>query len=35
MAAACSHLAEQPWPELVAFVCFDEATRNAYREALG
>jgi O-acetyl-ADP-ribose deacetylase (regulator of RNase III) len=33
--AACLHLAEQPWPELVAFVCFDEATRNAYREALG
>ena len=35
MAAACSHLAQQPWPEPVAFVCFDEATRNAYREALG
>jgi O-acetyl-ADP-ribose deacetylase (regulator of RNase III) len=33
--AVCSHLAEQPWPELVAFVCFDEATRDAYREALG
>jgi len=31
MAAACSHLAQQP----LAFVCFDEATRNAYREALG
>jgi O-acetyl-ADP-ribose deacetylase len=35
VAAACLHLADQPWPELVAFVCFDEATRNAYREALG
>ena len=35
VAAACSHLAEQPWPELVVFVCFDEATRDAYREALG
>ena len=35
VAAVSSHLAEQPWPERVAFVCFDEATRNAYREALG
>src|SRR5215469_7353830 len=35
VAAACSDLAEQPSPELVASVCFDETTRNAYREALG
>jgi hypothetical protein len=35
VAAACSHLAEEPWPELVVFVCFDKVTRNAYREALG
>jgi hypothetical protein len=35
VAAARTHLAEQPWRELVAFVCFDEVTRNAYREAVG
>ena len=35
VAATCSHLAEQPRPELVTFVCFDEATRDAYREGLG
>jgi O-acetyl-ADP-ribose deacetylase len=30
-----SHLAEQQFPELVIFVCFDTATLNAYRNALG
>jgi len=30
-----SHLAEQQLPELVIFVCFDPATLNAYRNALG
>ena len=35
VAAVCSHLTEQQWPELVAFVCFDAATLDAYLEALG
>jgi O-acetyl-ADP-ribose deacetylase len=35
VATVCSHLTEQQWPELVAFVCFDTATLDAYREALG
>jgi O-acetyl-ADP-ribose deacetylase (regulator of RNase III) len=35
VAAVCSHLAEQQWPELVAFVRFDTPTLDAYREALG
>jgi O-acetyl-ADP-ribose deacetylase len=35
VATVCSHLTEQQWPELVAFVCFDTATLDAYLEALG
>jgi O-acetyl-ADP-ribose deacetylase len=30
-----SHLAEQQLPELVIFVCFDTATLDAYRNAVG
>jgi O-acetyl-ADP-ribose deacetylase len=35
IATVCSHLTKQQWPELVAFVCFDTATLDAYLEALG
>jgi O-acetyl-ADP-ribose deacetylase (regulator of RNase III) len=30
-----SHLAQHKCPEKVIFVCFDAATRQAYRDALG
>ena len=35
VATVTSHLAEHPFPELVIFVCFDPATLEAYRKALG
>jgi hypothetical protein len=35
VATVCSRLVEQQWPELVAFVCFDTPTLDAYREAPG
>lgn len=35
VAAVGSHLAEHQLPELVIFVCFDAATHDAYRDALG
>ena len=35
VATAGSHLAEHEFPELVIFVCFDPATLEAYRHALG
>lgn len=35
VATVSSHLAEQRSPELVIFVCFDAATLEAYRTALG
>jgi O-acetyl-ADP-ribose deacetylase (regulator of RNase III) len=35
VATVCSHWAEQQLPELVTFVCFDTATLEAYRAALG
>lgn len=34
VAAVSSHLAEQQFPELVTFVCFDTATLDNYRAAL-
>ena len=33
--AVSPHLAQHEFPELVIFVCFDAATREAYRVALG
>ena len=35
VATVCSYLTQQQWPELVAFVCFDATTFEAYLEALG
>ena len=35
VATVGAHLAEQMLPELVIFVCFDTATLDAYRNALG
>lgn len=35
VATTASHLAEHDFPERVIFVCFDTATRDAYRDALG
>jgi O-acetyl-ADP-ribose deacetylase len=35
VATVASHLAHHEFPELVIFVCFDAATREAYRSALG
>ena len=35
VATVGSHLAQQRSPELVIFVCFDTATLDAYRNALG
>jgi O-acetyl-ADP-ribose deacetylase (regulator of RNase III) len=35
VATVASHLALHEFPELVTFVCFDAATREAYRSALG
>jgi O-acetyl-ADP-ribose deacetylase len=35
VATVASHLARHEFPELVIFVCFDAAAREAYRSALG
>src|SRR5208283_3735001 len=35
IAAVRSHLAKYRFPELTMFVCFDAATPDAYRDALG
>jgi O-acetyl-ADP-ribose deacetylase len=35
IATVTAHLERQPHPETVTFVCFDEATRGAYRQVLG
>jgi O-acetyl-ADP-ribose deacetylase len=35
VATVRAHLDRQQYPETVMFVCFDEATREAYRQALG
>lgn len=35
VATVGSHMAARDFPELVTFVCFDPATREAYRNALG
>lgn len=35
VATVALHLAEQPLPERVTFVCFDAATLDAYRNAVG
>src|SRR5947207_4602910 len=35
VAEVCRHLAEHEIPATVIFACFDEATREAYRAALG
>jgi O-acetyl-ADP-ribose deacetylase (regulator of RNase III) len=35
VAMVASHLAVHEFPDRVMFVCFDEATREAYRSALG
>jgi O-acetyl-ADP-ribose deacetylase (regulator of RNase III) len=35
VAVVSSHLAQHECPEKVIFVCFDAATRQAYRDALG
>jgi O-acetyl-ADP-ribose deacetylase (regulator of RNase III) len=35
VATVSSHLARHEFPETVIFVCFDAATREAYRNALG
>ena len=35
VAAVRAHLAASEMPQLIVFVCFDEATLDAYRLALG